>query len=192
MKLINNLNETVKSKKYAILLRHSDRNNIPSGSVGNEIELNELGFQNAYNYGIKIADFKLNKIFCSPVTRCVQTAQQIVKAIDKNIEIIPTNILGSPSVYIENENVADKIFKENRFFFMIEKLFANEKVDGFRTMSEGSEMLKTFLEKNSNENGLTYFVTHDSLLAMFKFHFFGIKHTSSNWLKFLEEVIIEF
>jgi len=74
---------------------------------------------------------------------------------------------------------------------MIEKLYNDEKVPGFRNRSDDSEMLKKFILEQTTENGLTYYVTHDSIVAMFKYHLFGIKHSKQDWIHFLDELIIE-
>ena len=67
------------NEKIALLLRHADREDIPQGSFGNEILLNEKGKQNAQSFGEKLAEIKVNRIFTSPVGRCVQTAEYITK-----------------------------------------------------------------------------------------------------------------
>jgi hypothetical protein len=39
------------NEKISLLLRHADRDDIPQGSFGNEILLNEKGKQNAQSFG---------------------------------------------------------------------------------------------------------------------------------------------
>ncbi len=53
------------NEKISLLLRHADRDDIPQGSFGNEILLNEKGKQNAQSFGEKLALNKMNRIFTS-------------------------------------------------------------------------------------------------------------------------------
>ena len=41
------------NEKISLLLRHADRDDIPQGSFGNEVLLNEKGKQNARSFGEK-------------------------------------------------------------------------------------------------------------------------------------------
>ena len=78
------------NEKISLLLRHADRDDIPQGSFGNEILLNEKGKQNAQRFGEILSERKINRIFTSPVGRCVQTAEYITKGYGNSIEIIET------------------------------------------------------------------------------------------------------
>jgi broad specificity phosphatase PhoE len=55
--------------KISLLLRHADRANIPQGSFGNEILLNEKGKENAQRFGESLFKRKINRIFTSPIGR---------------------------------------------------------------------------------------------------------------------------
>ena len=51
------------NEKISLLLRHADRDDIPQGSFGNEILLNEKGTQNAQRFGEILSERKINRIF---------------------------------------------------------------------------------------------------------------------------------
>ncbi|GHT45132.1 hypothetical protein AGMMS49965_21820 [Bacteroidia bacterium] len=88
------------SNKLSLLIRHADRNKIPSGSFGNEVMLNETGKANALKFGEALSDLKINKIMTSPIGRCVQTAEFIAKGYGQAIDIIETKALGAPGLRI--------------------------------------------------------------------------------------------
>ena len=50
------------NEKISLLLRHADRDDIPQGSFGNEILLNEKGKQNAQRFGEILSERKINRI----------------------------------------------------------------------------------------------------------------------------------
>lgn len=63
------------SNKLSLLIRHANRDKIPTGSFGNEVMLNETGKANALKFGEALSDLKISKIMTSPIGRCVQTAE---------------------------------------------------------------------------------------------------------------------
>ena len=79
MRILKDLEKFTKNQKIALLIRHSDRNEIPKDELGDDILLNELGLKNAETFGSHLAGYQINKSFSSPVMRCVQTAEQIRK-----------------------------------------------------------------------------------------------------------------
>ena len=79
--------------RLSLLIRHADRDQIPEGSFGNEVLLNETGKENSLKFGESLSELKVNRIFTSPVGRCVQTAEQISKGYGKSIDIIETTAL---------------------------------------------------------------------------------------------------
>ncbi len=103
------------NEKISLLIRHSDRDDIPQGSFGNEILLNEKGRQNAQSFGENLSGRKINRIFTSPVGRCIQTAEFITKGYGSSVEIIETTALGAPGLHITDEKIAGDFFFTTRF-----------------------------------------------------------------------------
>jgi phosphohistidine phosphatase SixA len=123
------------NEKISLLLRHADRDDIPQGSFGNEILLNEKGKQNAQSFGEILSERKINRIFTSPVGRCVQTAEYITKGYGNSIEIIETTSLGAPGLHISDEKIAGNFFFNTVLTKCINDLCKAKKFQAFRTLT---------------------------------------------------------
>jgi broad specificity phosphatase PhoE len=188
---MNLIKKIEKNNKTALLIRHADRNKIPEGTFGEAIELNTRGKQNAFLFGEKLTDFKLNKVFTSPVKRCVQTAKQIVKAYKQTVDIELSNILGEPGAFVEDMQKAGEYFLKFGAEKMYQDYVSGKSIPGFRG-HEGYKILYQFLVENTKNEGITLFVTHDILIANFDFHHSGKIYSKENWIPFLNGLILNF
>jgi len=190
-----NIFETLHSKsevaKIALLIRHADRNKIPEGSFGDEIQLNTRGKQNAFNFGQKLANYRINKIYSSPVMRCVQTAKHLLKGYKKELQVEKSTILGSPGAYVYNEQLAGDYFLKVGFEAMYQNYISGEQIPGIRN-EEGTEILHHFIQQNTQNEGITIFITHDIIIANYDFHSTGTIYTKENWIPFLGGIFMEF
>lgn len=173
------------NEKISLLLRHADRDDIPKGSFGNEILLNEKGKQNAQTFGEKLAEIKINRIFTSPVGRCVQTAECITKGYGSSIEIIETTSLGAPGLHITNEKIAGEYFLQHGFDEMYKRFMQGETIPGIPNINELNHRITNFIKENSNENGTTIFITHDMLIAFYHFSINRKVYTKDNWINYM-------
>ena len=90
---LTGLDEIEAVGSYSIFIRHGDRDKIPEGEFGNEVELNDLGFHRSFEYGTFLKQFKIKKIYSSPIIMCVQTAKTIRKGYGENVPIELTTLL---------------------------------------------------------------------------------------------------
>ena len=129
MKKLIELGSINPKHKTALIIRHGDRELIPTGEIGNEIPINELGRRNAVDFGGCIKNFHVNKIYTSPISRCVQTAESILEGLEKNINVLTTKCLGDPGLHINDEVVAGKFYLENGFDEMYKRFCNNETIE---------------------------------------------------------------
>jgi len=189
--VLKRLDKFEKNKKIALLIRHADRNKIPEGSFGDEVELNTKGKQNAFQFGEQLIDYKINKVFSSPVKRCVQTGKQIVKAYKQSVDIEVNNLLGEPGAFIENPQEVGEYFLKFGYEKMYHDYVSGIKIPGIRGR-DGFEILYQFIKENTINEGITIFVTHDIVIANFDFHFSGKIYSKENWILFLGGLVLEF
>jgi len=190
--LLNTIEEIENSGSYSIFLRHADRYEIPAGEFGNEIELNELGFRRSLEYGKSLSKFKINKIFTSPVKRCIQTAEHIRDGIGRNIPIEITNILGDPGAFVEDGKLAGESFLTHGFEYCYESLLLQIPLSGNRNIFEGAEILNDFFEKNSEDKGINVFISHDMIVALYSYAAFQKKYElGENWVKYIGGLFIQ-
>ena len=177
--------------KLSLLIRHGDREQIPKGEFGNDVLLNEKGKQNSLAFGEALKNYSINKIFTSPIPRCIQTAKYISKGFGKDLEIISTKCLGNPGLHIADEKIAGEFFLNFGFDEMYKRFINEEAIPGVPDSKNFSILMTNFLNTNTTEKGLTVFVTHDSLIAFYDFCLRKNIYTKNNWVKYLGGVIIK-
>ena len=180
------------SQKIAVLIRHGERENIPEGTFGNEILLTEKGKCDSTELGKQLAAYRINTILTSPVKRCVQTADMIKKGLGCDVKIILSNQLGNPGFHIVNGHTAGKAFIDYGCFGVFERFLHNENTEGVADANFLRTDAVEWLYKETQENGLTLFITHDSLIAHFAFANNIKKYSANDWVDFLDGIILNF
>jgi broad specificity phosphatase PhoE len=173
------------NEKISLLLRHADRDDIPQGSFGNEILLNEKGKQNAQSLGKNLSESKINRIFTSPVERCVQTAEFLTKGYGKTIEIIETTALGAPGLHITDEKIAGEFYLQYGFDEMYKRFMQGKEIPGIPNINQLNYRITNFITENTTTNGTTIFITHDMLIAFYHFSINNKVYTKDNWINYL-------
>jgi broad specificity phosphatase PhoE len=192
LELVYGIEEINPENAFSILIRHADRNKIPEGEFGNEVELNKLGFKRALEYGTKLSHLKIHTIYTSPIKRCVQTAESIREALKYDIEIEESILLGDPGPFVYDAKKAGASYMELGFKKCYEKLLEDEFVDGNRNTTEGAEILTNFIKEKSKNGGVNIFVSHDMIVALYAYKTFRKKYTlGSNWIKYLDGLILK-
>jgi hypothetical protein len=193
MKIIEQLKSTEKqNKKLAILLRHSDRYDIKKSEFGNDVLLNPQGIEKAKKFGEELRKYKVNKIYTSPIERCVQTAENIVIGYSNKIEIIKTKALGDPGIHISNEDLLGQYYLKFGFWKIFENFKNNIPVDGLFSKEQVKEKFDNFLLENTMQEGITLYITHDWQIAFYAYAKQIKEFTKNNWIDYLEGLIIKF
>lgn len=191
MKLIDEIRRQ-SGTRMALLMRHGDREQIPSGEFGNDIMLNEKGKQRSIEFGQKLKEFSVVKIYTSPIPRCIETAKLIMSGYGKELKIIETKCLGDPGLHTLDDKVAGEFYLMHGFQEMLRRFIRNEHVPGVPDIKLLKETMTEFLTNSVEEEGLTVFVTHDSLIAMFHHCVDGTVYTEDNWVDYLEGMVYQF
>lgn len=192
LELISRLEDINTEGSYSILIRHGDRNKIPDGEFGNEVELNEKGFRRSLELGQNIKNLRVNRIYTSPITRCVQTAESIKAGLEQEVEIIETILLGDPGPFVENAEKAGISYLKLGFKQCYETLLDGKIVDGNRSTQEGADLLSEYIKKNASPCGVNIFVSHDMIIALYSDKTFGKRYSlGANWINYLDGLIIK-
>ena len=185
------LNHYSNDQRLSLVIRHADRDEIPHGSFGNEVFLNEKGKENSLKFGEGLSEFKINRIFTSPIERCVQTAEEIVKGYGKNIEIIKTKALGNPGLHIYDDKLAGEYFLQNGGFEMYQHFTEGKIISGVYSIEEMKLSMTNFINENTTENGLTLFISHDMIIAMYHYCLNKMIYTKENWINYLSGLTLK-
>jgi broad specificity phosphatase PhoE len=192
IELIESINKIDSAGSYSLFIRHGDRDKIPEGEFGNDVELNRIGFVRSEEFGRTLSKFNINSIFTSPIIRCVQTADSLTKGIGRQINIETSTILGDPGAFVSNAKQAGESFLELGFDDCYHKLLENKEVIGNRSIIEGSRILTDFFNQKSNGSGLNIFVSHDMIIALYSYAAFNKKfELGENWIKYLGGLLIK-
>jgi hypothetical protein len=191
MKIIKELNTHSPDSKLAMLIRHADREAIPKGTFGNEIPINEKGKQNAMRLGEKLRGTSINKILSSPIPRCIQTGEFIAKGYGKEIQITTTKCLGDPGLHITDDAIAGEFYLKHGFFEMQRRFMVNDPIPGMPDPATYFNSMSAFLKENTTEKGITIFVTHDAVIALYHYCLSKRIYSKEDWVDYLSGIIIK-
>lgn len=154
--------------KKLVLIRHAERPEIKSTSVGNEVMLTDKGKQETLEYATKINQPVLS-IRTSPIGRCVQTAEIIAAHSGYPLENIEsTTQLGDPGFIISDGEQAWNQWQTKGIDEVNEILLSgSETLSGFVDLTHAINIFKSEVRDlliNSKE-GIHFWVTHDVIVA---------------------------
>lgn len=191
MKILEQINEHPTNSKLAVIIRHADRDNIPLGSFGNEVLLNRKGVENSMSLGEKMRGHKVNCIYTSPILRCIQTAEYFENGYGKPLDYNITKSLGDPGLHIEDDKLAGEFYLKHTFDEMYRRFTNNEPIPGVPSPKDFKQRMNEFIKDNTKEEGITFFVTHDSLIAFYHYCLNGTIYTKENWIQYLSGIVLK-
>jgi len=187
--------DNINFKRVAVLLRHGERGEIPSGSFGTEIPLSENGINDSISFGKKISDLKIAHIYCSPIGRCIQTAEYIKKGLvtkQQDVQITQEAQLGTPGFHIANADIAGKAYLDYGCDGVFELFSQGNEIPGVASIDSLKTDAMQWLNDKTLQNGISLFVTHDALIAHFAYANKIYTYSKENWVRFLDGIIIKF
>lgn len=192
LKLVDGLRDLNDDLPAIMFIRHGDRNKIPDGEFGNDVELNETGWSSSQALGTLLKNHQVNKIYTSPIIRCVQTAKSISSGIGKDIPIEYSAFLGHPGAFVYDGHAAGQTYLRLGFRRFYHDLLNGVPLDGNLPVTEGSEILTNFFKSTSAAPGLNIHVSHDMIVALYAFGTFRKTFMPDvNWVRYLEGVIFQ-
>jgi len=163
--LLKHLELVPRDRPVAVLLRHSVRNRIPAGEVGNDVPITDDGERLATKLGEMIGS-RLRSLRTSPVLRCVQTAQCLNHGAGTNYVIRHDELLGEPGVYVTDGKIAWSNWEQLGHEGVMEHLATSSDVlPGMASPDAAARRLvRHTLDVMGAEPGLHVFVTHDLVI----------------------------
>lgn len=190
-KFIEQMNANSSEEKLAVIIRHADRDKIPQGSFGNDVLINQKGIGHSILFGQKLKDRKINRIYSSPIPRCVETGKFISEGYGKEFIIHESKALGAPGLHITDDQEAGKYYLGNGIDGMYHDFINNKPIPGVTSVSQYKDSMTEFLLDHTTEKGITLFITHDILIAFYHYALFGRVFTKPDWIGFLTGIIIK-
>lgn len=189
--IVKKLKEFKKDSKIALIIRHADRELIPEGEFGNNILINEKGVKRSIQLGKILKEFKINKIYSSPIERCVQTGEFIAEGYGTELKIISTKSLGDPGLHVCDDKKAGDFYLKYGFDEMYKRFKNNEKIPGVPKPDILEKSMTKFIKNNTLENGITIFITHDSVIAFYDYALNKNIYTKEKWVNYLSGIVMQ-
>ena len=187
--IIDGLKEFPNNSKIILILRHSHRDEPTALEGAQKLRLTPQGHAIAKKFGENLPISRPIKIFNSIIWRCEETAKDIhegFKSMGGESEL-KGDLLPLVSIGINEKEFYMNMFNNGNvidsFYRWVVGYYDPNDWTPFREYCQSTAHLFLDQVKNSPENGLYIFVTHDFNLMAFRLGWFGLP--PKKWVKFL-------
>ena len=176
----------------SLVIRHAEREEIPAGTFGYDVSLTAKGTRTAEELGTALSEKRALSVTSSPVPRCFQTAQVILRGAGASSEVITDQRLGGPGAFVVDAEVAGPHFLELPIPESARRQLLDETLlPGMRPTSEGVEILLELATSPLGNNGRVHvFVTHDIILAVLLASIFRLSLEETGWPGYLDGLLM--
>ena len=176
----------------ALVIRHAEREDIPAGAFGHEVNLTAEGDRAAERLGTDLAGERVLTILSSPVPRCVQTALAMLRGAGSSAEVVTDRRLGGPGAFVADAEAAGPLFLELPIPEIARRQLQDASpLTGMRPTPEGVEILLELVTSPLGKNGrLHVFVTHDIILSVLVASIFHLALAETGWPGYLEGLLL--
>ena len=176
----------------SLVIRHAEREEIPAGSFGHDVSLTAEGTRTAEGLGAALSEKRALTVMSSPVPRCVQTAQAMLRGAGSASEFTTDQRLGGHGVFVVDAEIAGPLFLELPIPEIARRQLQDETpLPGMRPTSEGVEILLELATSPLGNSGqLHVFVTHDIILSVLVASIFHSSLEETGWPEYLDGLLI--
>ena len=175
-----------------LVIRHAEREEIPTGSFGHDVSLTVGGSRAAEKLGAALSERRALSVMSSPVPRCVQSAQGMLRGAGSSVEVVIDRSLGGPGAFVTDAEIAGPLFLELPIPEIARRQLHDEaSLPGMRPTPEGVEILLEMATSPLGENGrLHVFLTHDIILSVLVASIFHSSLEETGWPGYLEGLLL--
>ena len=177
----------------ALILRHAEREDIPSGTFGVDVPLTTCGVASAERLGAMLAGIRpLVSVTASPVPRCASTAKAMLRGGGWPEEVALDRRLGNPGPFVVDEVVSGAQFLELGILAIVRRQLNHlEPPTGMRPTAAGVDLLLGLTADNLRTRGrLNVYVTHDAILAVLVAHLYRLPVDEIGWPDYLDGLLL--
>jgi broad specificity phosphatase PhoE len=163
--VLRHIARTPPTRSVALLLRHSVRDALPAGDVGDLVPLTDIGRRLAFEFGTQLRG-RLRTLHTSPLLRCTQTAEALAAGAGVELPIIPDRLLGDPGAFVLDGRRAWSNWVNLGHQGVMQHLVTEPgALPGMAKPDEAARFLVQHLLATAvGHPGLHVFVTHDSIV----------------------------
>lgn len=187
-----------RNNSIAVVLRHSIREEIIDARISHEISLTNKGKKLAFEFGTLLPADRRILIFHSPVPRCKETGELILKGVKNNnahgLIIGERNLLGCPFM-LKPDLALGMVNSLGGPDFIKEWL--NGRID--QTIMEPSfkarnEIIHSIVQcgEENNTTDINIHISHDWNVILLMTMLYDLKFETFHWPDYMEGVIIKF
>lgn len=178
------------NSNVTLMMRHSERFEIPKGELGTDILLTEKGKEFAKKYG-EMLPFPIAEILTSPIQRCVDTGECLLSGQNNDhYPVTADQKLGIPGVFITDMDIAVPYLLEHGIRTGFLDSLNKENPNGMEYLKTGADKLLQMIFSSSPDNGVKVMVTHDNVLSFVLSYLFEQSElTDDFWPDVLETAV---
>ena len=177
----------------ALMIRHAERGDIPPGALGVDVPLTAVGVESADSLGAILAGIRPQvEVFSSPVPRCVQTAEAILRGVGRPEGVALDWRLGDPGPFVVDAEIGGRLFLEAGILEIARRQLTNvDPPAGMRRTSEGVDLMLDLATRDLRCQGrLNIYVTHDAILAVLVAYIYGLSIDEICWPEYLDGFLL--
>jgi broad specificity phosphatase PhoE len=175
-----------------LVVRHAEREEIPAGTFGSEVALTPRGVVESERLGALLAARAAGRLVSSPVPRCLQTAEAILRGASWPTEVTVDHRLGDPGPFVVEPEVCGPLFLDTPIRELAHRQLSDPgPLPGMRPTAEGVRLLLDLTAGNPGRCGsLNIHVTHDSILAVLVASLFRLPLEQTGWPVYLDGLLL--
>jgi len=146
-----------------LLIRHAEKTLIGTGN------LTQKGLDDASNYGKELTQqgISFDRVISSPIKRCVQTSENIIKGMGSAIKIQESTLLGNPGIFVTDDQQAGKVFETLSVCTVINHTLQGKVLPGFLPIDKACKKLINEIQTQIDANKSSLYVSHDAIIMPF-------------------------
>lgn len=153
-----------------LVIRHGHREEKSPKTFGNDMVLTPEGREASALLGSSIAELKIGEVHTSPILRCVQTAEEVLKGANQQIPLFLSKALGDPGPFVLDPARAGPIFLEMPLQQIMQSLVEGRKLPGMPSLAEGGRLFLDFISQVKQFPCLM--ISHDIIICLLCCFFF--------------------
>ena len=177
----------------ALVVRHAEREDIPHGTIGNDVPLTDRGIGDAEELGARLSNLRPQmSATSSPVPRCESTARAILRGGHRPDGVVLDWRLGDPGPFVVDTAASEALYLEIGILEIIRhQLSRSEPPAGMRGTGEGVDLLLGLTVSHLRSTGrLDVYVTHDGILAVLVAYLFRLRIDEIEWPGYLDGLLL--
>ena len=177
----------------ALVLRHAEREDIPPGTFGVDVQMTANGIASAEKLGAALSSIKpQTRVTSSPVSRCESTARAILRGGGWPENVTLDWRLGDPGPFVVDEEISGALFLRTGVLEIVRhQLTRTEPPAGMRPTSKGIDLLLGLTANDLRFSGrLDIYVTHDAILAVLVAYLYRLSVDEVGWPDYLDGLLL--